>query len=84
MVAPYTYSRESDGNYKYDKPYIRDKYGVLKQTEIDIFIGVYDYSHGDSYGVTIANLINETSNTASLKNVATAPISFNETIEDLV
>lgn len=48
-VPPYTYSRESDGNYKYDKPYIRDKDGVLKQTEIDIFIGVYDYSHGDSY-----------------------------------
>lgn len=49
IVPPYTYSRESDGNYKYDKPYIRDKDGVLKQTEIDIFIGVYDYSHGDSY-----------------------------------
>lgn len=48
-VAPYTYSRESNGNYKYDKPYIRDKDGVLKQIEIDIFIGVYDYSHGDSY-----------------------------------
>lgn len=48
-AAPYTYSRESNGNYKYDKPYIRDKDGVLKQTEIDIFIGVYDYSHGDSY-----------------------------------
>lgn len=49
IVAPYTYSHESNGNYKYDKPYIRNKDGVLKQTEIDIFIGVYEYSHGDSY-----------------------------------
>lgn len=48
-VAPYTHSLDYNGHYEYKKPYIRDEYGVYRETDIDIFIGVYNYSHGDPY-----------------------------------